>query len=57
MTVPRLVGTSGHPVLSVMQTDIITYGADLTAYLRHELDGVPLAQARPTVAFWKDLAG
>ena len=69
MTVPRLVpvhahrylpagrGTSGHPVLSVMQTDIITYGTDLTSYLRHEFDGAPLGQARPTVAFWRDLAG
>ncbi len=67
MTVPRLVpvhshrylpagrGTSGHPVLSVMQTDIIGYGANLAAYLRHEFGGEPLQAARPTVAFWRDL--
>ncbi|MFI7546636.1 hypothetical protein [Actinoplanes sp. NPDC049599] len=67
MTVPRLVpvhshrylpagrGASGHPVLSVMQTDIIGYGADLAAYLRHEFGGEPLRTARPTVAFWRDL--
>ncbi|MEU8236487.1 hypothetical protein AB0C12_43440 [Actinoplanes sp. NPDC048967] len=69
MTVPRLVpvyshrylpagrGTSGHPVLSVMQTDIISYGADLTTYIRHEFGGEPLQAGRPTVAFWRDLAG
>jgi hypothetical protein len=69
MTVPRLVpvyghrylpagrGTAGHPVLSVMQTDIIVYGADLAAYLRHEFGGEPLRTGRPTVAFWRDLAG
>ncbi|GAA3346488.1 hypothetical protein GCM10020358_57680 [Amorphoplanes nipponensis] len=69
MTVPRLVpvyahrylpagrGTSGHPVLSVMQTDIISYGADLRSYVRHEFGGEPLTPGRPTVAFWRDLAG
>ena len=69
MTVPRLVpvyshrylpagrGTSGHPVLSVMQTDIIGYGADLTAYIRHEFGGEPLKPGRPTVTFWRDLVG
>jgi hypothetical protein len=67
MTVPRLVpvhshrylpaghGASGHPVLSVMQTDIIVYGADLNSYLRHEFGGQPRRTARPTVAFWRDL--
>jgi hypothetical protein len=69
MTVPRLVPVyghrylpagrdgSGHPVLSVMQTDIIVYGADLGAYLRHEFGGRPLQYGRPTVAFWRDLVG
>ena len=69
MTVPRLVpvyshrylpagrGTAGHPVLSVMQTDIIGYGADLTAYIRHEFGGEPLKPGRPTVTFWRDLVG
>ena len=69
MTVPRLVpvhshrylpagrGTSGHPVLSVMQTDILGYGADLAAYIRHEFGGEPLKPGRPTVTFWRDLVG
>lgn len=67
MTVPRLVpvyshrylpagrGTSGHPVLSVMQTDIISQGADLPTYIRHEFGGAPRDPGRPTVAFWRDL--
>jgi hypothetical protein len=69
LTAPRLIpvyshrylpagrGTTGHPVLSVMQTDIVVYGADLKAYLRHEFEGLhePDPTARPTVAFWKDL--
>ncbi|GAA3914576.1 hypothetical protein [Actinoplanes auranticolor] len=67
MTVPRLVpvyshrylpagrGTAGHPVLSVMQTDITSYGADLTTYIRHEFGDEPLNAGRPTVAFWRDL--
>jgi hypothetical protein len=67
MTVPRLIpvyshrylpagrGTSGHPVLSVMQTDIVSYGAGLGAYVRHEFGGETLAPGRATVAFWRDL--
>ena len=62
MTVPRLVpvhshrylpagrGTSGHPVLSVMQTDISGNGANLAAFLNNDFSG-----GRPTVAFWRDL--
>jgi hypothetical protein len=67
MTVPRLIpvyshrylpaghGAGGHPVLSVMQTDIISYGANLTAYLAAEFGGKPIDPGRPTVAFWRDL--
>ncbi|GAA2476472.1 hypothetical protein [Winogradskya humida] len=69
VTAPRLIplyshrylpagrGTAGHPVLSVMQTDVIVYGADLKAYLRREFEGLREQQTggRPTVAFWKDL--
>jgi cell wall assembly regulator SMI1 len=50
-------GTEGHPVLSVWQTDIIIYGADLASYLRHEFGGEPLKLdgVRATAAFWKDV--
>ncbi|GAA3024462.1 hypothetical protein GCM10020229_39670 [Kitasatospora albolonga] len=69
--VPRLVpvfghrylpGTArqfGHPVLSVHQSDVIYYGADLADYLRHEFSGLParLDEARATVPFWSYLLG
>lgn len=53
-------GSFGHLVLSVWQTDIICYGADLADYLGHEF-GVPgkgrsdaASSARATVEFWRD---
>lgn len=54
-------GTFGHPVLSMHQTDIICYGADLVDYVFQEF-GVgpgmertdPRWRPRPTVAFWSD---
>ncbi|MER7538726.1 hypothetical protein ABTX77_28630 [Streptomyces sp. NPDC097704] len=65
-TVPRLVpvyghrylpgtaGESGHPVLSVHQTDVIVYGNDLADYLRHEFTGGSSSgpATRSTVDFW-----
>jgi hypothetical protein len=53
-------GTSGHPVLSMWQTDIIYYGTDLNDYIQHEFDA-PRPEAdepwnpQATVAFWRDL--
>lgn len=70
--VPRLVpvyghrflpagrGTAGHPVLSVVQTDIIYYGTDLVDYLHQEFGGPGMDRTDPrwnpkaTVAFWRD---
>ena len=67
-TAPRLVpvyahrylpaGSSGHPVLSVHQTDVIPYGNDLTDWLHREFGlGGPAAggPAPVTVPFWGDL--
>ncbi|MFF9199167.1 hypothetical protein ACF09L_28570 [Streptomyces sp. NPDC014779] len=64
-SVPRLVpvyghrylpggaGEYGHPVLSVVQTDVIVYGNDLADYLRHEFTGRTTAlAAHTTVDFW-----
>jgi hypothetical protein len=50
-------GTSGHPVLSIYQTDVIRYGADLLDFLHEEFGlGEPSKQqSRPTVAFWSRL--
>ncbi|MEV5969129.1 hypothetical protein [Streptomyces sp. NPDC051921] len=64
-TVPRLIpvyahrylpgtaGESGHPVLSVWQTDVVTYGNDLADYVHHEFTGRPSSRlAHTTVDFW-----
>ena len=67
LNVPRLVpiyahrylpaGTSGHPVLSVRQTDIIVYGRNLADWLHREFGrGVPgRGDSQVTVPFWRDL--
>lgn len=67
LTVPRMVplyshrylpaGLSGHPVLSILQTDIVPYGSDLADWLHREFGlGSPAAeQRRATVPFWRDL--
>ncbi|MCU7725462.1 hypothetical protein ODJ79_17180 [Actinoplanes sp. KI2] len=67
VTVPRVIpvyahrylpaGLAGHPVLSIYQTDVITYGNDLLDWLNREFGlGSPAASAvRPSVAFWRDL--
>jgi hypothetical protein len=52
-------GTSGHPVLSVYQTDIIYYGVDLSDYIHQEFGGPGLDRTDPewnpvaTVPFWQ----
>ncbi|GAA2710472.1 hypothetical protein [Actinoplanes palleronii] len=73
-TVPRLVpvyahrflpagrGTSGHPVLSVHQTDIVFAGFDVADYLHREFAGGPTtwsddAEPETTVAFWLYFTG
>ncbi len=54
---PGIAGQVGHPVLSVHQTDIIYYGADLADYLRREWLGYGAGDARDreahsSVPFW-----
>jgi hypothetical protein len=48
---------AGHPVLSIYQTDVIGYGADLTDWLHREFGiGAPAThRSRPTVPFWSAL--
>lgn len=50
---------AGHPVLSVHQTDVIYYGADLADYLSLEFgqghSRERLMTAEATAPFWKDL--
>jgi hypothetical protein len=69
LTAPRLIpiyahrylpagrGTTGHPVLSVMQTDVTVYGNNLADWISRKFGEAPATpvDARPTVAFWKDL--
>lgn len=50
---PGVKGSVGHPVLSVVQTDVIVYARDLAGYLRGERDGG--AEATVTAEFWRDL--
>ncbi|MEU6214659.1 hypothetical protein ABZ891_32790 [Streptomyces sp. NPDC047023] len=50
---PGTAGESGHPVLSVHQTDVIFYGNDLSDYVRREFTGRSSGlPARATVGFW-----
>jgi len=45
-------GSFGHPVLSMMQTDIVCYGRDLAAYIGRDQE----SRSGPvTVEFWRDL--
>ncbi|MFV8187280.1 MULTISPECIES: hypothetical protein [unclassified Streptomyces] len=53
-------GSSGHPVLSMWQTDIIHYGLDLVDYMHQEFDRArgevdESWNPRATVPFWRDL--
>ncbi|MGW4303295.1 hypothetical protein [Streptomyces sp. NPDC004376] len=53
-------GTSGHPVLSMWQTDTIYYGEDLVDYIHREFDETrdevdESGNPRATVPFWRDL--
>jgi hypothetical protein len=68
MTVPRMVPLyshrylpavmTGHPVLSIYQTDIIPYGDDLRDWIAREF-GLGAASEKPgrrtLVPFWRDL--
>lgn len=44
-------GSSGHPVLSVIRTDVVVSGANLADYI----EGKPDTGAVPTADFWSDL--
>ena len=67
LTAPRMIPifahrylpavTSGHPVLSIYQTDVVFYGNDIDDWLNREFQlGRPAAESkRATVPFWRDL--
>jgi hypothetical protein len=48
-------GTFGHPVLSMYQTDIICYGANLADWVTADFGSGSLGECEPTVEFWRDL--
>ncbi|HEV2637629.1 MAG TPA: hypothetical protein VGX23_20925 [Actinocrinis sp.] len=57
-------GTYGHPVLSMYQTDIVSYGSDLAEYVVKEFGGAELREVvggagggelRLAVPFWSEL--
>jgi hypothetical protein len=57
-------GSFGHPVMSIYQSDVICYGADLVDYVHQEFGAGPGVdrgderwRPRPTVTFWSDLIG
>jgi hypothetical protein len=56
---PGLGGPAGHPVLSVHQSDVMVFGADLPRYLRAEFSGgwrpELVTGAVVTVPFWSFL--
>lgn len=51
-------GTSGHPVLSIHQADIIIFGTDLADYIDREFgQGLPISEhwtPPPMVPFWSE---
>jgi hypothetical protein len=51
--------TSGNPVFSIYQTDIIYYGANLDHYFQNEFGGWSSLEdsAYRHIRFWSDLAG
>ncbi|MDT0388237.1 hypothetical protein [Streptomyces dubilierae] len=53
-------GSFGHPVLSMWQTDVISYGSDLADYIHQEFDEArgeveESWNPRATAPFWRDL--
>lgn len=53
---PGIAGSSGYPVLSVYQTDVVYYGYDLRGYLQHDFCDQPLGPPPPDgprqIEFW-----
>jgi hypothetical protein len=57
--IPEHPSEAGNPVFSVMQSDIIYYGADLADYLSREFfrdpSRIPVSEPNRRIPFWSDL--
>ncbi|MET1113060.1 MAG: SMI1/KNR4 family protein [Allosphingosinicella sp.] len=57
--IPESPHEAGNPIFSVMQSDIIYYGADLADYLRREFSPhpprTPVGRPGRHIPFWSDL--
>ncbi|MEV4002294.1 hypothetical protein [Actinomadura sp. NPDC049753] len=54
---PAGCGDYGHPVLSIVQTDVIFYGTDIADYITNEFNGWHISAdwtPPPLVPFWSD---
>lgn len=55
--IPSEPNEIGNPIFSIMQSDVIYYGADLADYFEREFadDGKPFAAPIKRIRFWSDL--
>jgi|SRR6478609_10210085 len=53
--IPEEPHQAGNPIFSVMQADVIYYGADLAEYFANEFDGTWKIGRTRYIPFWSDL--
>ena len=53
--IPEAPCEAGNPVFSVMQSDVIYYGADLAEYFANEFGGLHKIGSTRHIPFWSDL--
>jgi hypothetical protein len=53
--IPETPSEAGNPVLSVMQADVIYYGANLTEYFANEFGGTYHLGSPRRIPFWSEL--
>lgn len=53
--IPEEPHEAGNPVFSVMQSDVIYYGADLTEYFANEFNGTYCISHTRHINFWSEL--
>ena len=53
--IPEEPHESGNPIFSVMQSDVIYYGANLTEYFANEFGGTNRIGAVRRIPFWSEM--